>query len=249
MGEPVADRLLGGRLTLLQRPGGHRAGTDAVLLAAAADAPADGHFVDVGSGVGSAGLMLARRCPGARGLLVEVDGATAALARRNCVENGLAERVEVVEADLFARAADRPAALAPERAALVLTNPPFFAREVVRASPDADRARAHVLGGQGHGDWLAACVALLAPRGRFVTIHRPDALPELLAACTGRLGALVLRPVLARPGGDAIRILLAGTKGSRAPLRLAPPFVLHGPDGAFTPEAEAVHRGEAAVTL
>lgn len=249
MCEPVADRLLGGRLTLLQPPGGHRAGTDAVLLAAAADLPAGGDFVDVGAGVGSAGLMLAWRCPAARGLLLEADGAAAALARRNCAGNGLADRVAVVEADLFARPKDRPAALKPERAGLVLTNPPFFARDAVRPSPDAGRARAHVMGPQGHGDWLAASAALLAPHGRFVTIHRPEALPALLDACTGRLGALVLRPVMARDGGDAIRILLAGVKGSRAPLRLAAPFVLHGPDGAFTPEADAVHRGEARVTL
>lgn len=249
MSEPVADRLLGGRLTLLQRPGGHRAGTDAVLLAAAADLPEGGVFVDVGAGVGSVGLMLARRCPAAQGILLEADPAAAELARRNCVANGLEGRVAVVEADLFARPRDRDAALAPERADLVLTNPPFFAREAVRASPDRARARAHVLGPQGHGDWLAAAAALLAPGGRFVMIHRPEALPALLAAAAGRLGGLALRPVLARAGGDAIRILLAGTKGSRAPLRLAAPLVLHGPEGAFTPEADALHRGEALLAL
>ena len=249
MSEPVADRLLGGRLTLLQRAGGHRVGTDAVLLAAAADLPEGGAFVDVGAGVGSVGLMLACRCPAARGLLLEADPAAAALARRNCAANGLADRVAVVEADLFARPKDRDAALAPERAALVLTNPPFFARHAVRASPDPARARAHVLGERGHGEWLAAAAALLAPGGRFVTIHRPEALPALLAAAERRLGALALRPVLARAGGDAVRILLAGVKGSRAPLRLAPPLVLHGPDGAFTPEAEALHRGEALLAL
>jgi tRNA1(Val) A37 N6-methylase TrmN6 len=43
----------------------------------------------------------------------------------------------------------------------------------------------------------------------------------------------------------AIRLLLSGTKGSRAPLTILPPVVLNGPDGRFTPEAEALHRGEA----
>ena len=248
MSEPAIDLLLGGRLRLFQEPSGHRAGTDAVLLAAAAGAP-EGPFIDVGAGVGTAGLILAWRCPGARGLLLEADRATAELARRNCAANGLAERVGVAEGDLFARGAARPAALRPESAALVITNPPFFRADAVRASPHGGRAAAHVLAGRDHGDWLAAAAALLAPRGRLVMIHRPDALGALLAACGGRLGGLALRPILPRRGADAIRILLAGTKGSRAPLRIAAPLVLHGPDGSFTPEVEAVHRGEALVPL
>ena len=247
MCEPAS--LLGGRLSLIQGATGHRAGTDAVLLAAAAAIGAGESFVDVGAGVGTVGMMLALRCPAAHGLLLEADPATAALARRNCILNGVAERVGVVEADLFARGAARSAALRPERAALVVTNPPFFLAEAVRASPDAARAAAHVMGPRRHGDWLGAAVALLAPKGRFVMIHRPDALPALLAACAGRLGALVVRPVLPREGEDATRILLGGVKASRAPFRIAAPFVLHRPDGRFTAEAEAVHRGEALVAL
>ena len=80
-------------------------------------------------------------------------------------------------------------------------------------------------------------------------IHRPDALPALLAACDGRLGGVAVRPVLPREGADAVRILLAGVKGSHAPLRLAPPLVLHGSDGGFTAEAEAIHRGEALLAM
>ena len=43
----------------------------------------------------------------------------------------------------------------------------------------------------------------------------------------------------------AIRVVLSGIKGSRAPLTVLPPLVLNGPDGRFTPQAEALHRGEA----
>ncbi len=43
----------------------------------------------------------------------------------------------------------------------------------------------------------------------------------------------------------AIRFLLSGVKGSRAPLTILPPLVLNGPDGRFTSQAEALHRGEA----
>ena len=249
MCDAVPDRLLGGRLALLQLATGHRAGTDAVLLAAAARIGEGDGFVDVGAGVGTAGLILALRKPSAHGLLLEADHATAELARRNCALNGVQGRVAVVEADLFVRGADRPPALRAETAALVVTNPPFYPVGTVRASPDPKRAAAHVLAGQDHGAWLIGAAALLAPKGRLVLIHRPDALPALLAATAGRLGGVVVRPVLPRQDADAVRILLSAVKGSRAPLRIAPPLVLQGPDDAFTAEAEAIHRGEALVAM
>ena len=42
----------------------------------------------------------------------------------------------------------------------------------------------------------------------------------------------------------ASRVLLGARKGSRQPMRLLPALVLHDAAGRFTPEAEAVHRGE-----
>ena len=245
----TADALLGGRLSLVQGATGHRAGTDAVLLAAAAEVCDGDRFVDVGAGVGTAGLALALRCPGATGVLLEADAVAAQLARENCARNGVDSRVRVVEANLFDKPLLRAADLRFDNASLVVSNPPFYLPGNVRASPDPARASAHVLASKSHGDWARAMLALLAPKGRFVAIHRPEALPALLEGCAGRLGAMVVMPVLARRDGDAVRILLGGTKGSRAPLRIAPAFVLHEADGSFTPEAEAVHRGETVSAL
>ena len=78
-------------------------------------------------------------------------------------------------------------------------------------------------------------------------IHRPDSLPALLAACEGRFGDVTVLPVHARGQEPAIRILLRGIKGSRAPFRLAPPLVLHEEDGRFSAAAEAIHRDLAAI--
>ena len=49
---------------LRQPPSGHRVGHDAILLAAATGGDAGEHAVDLGAGVGAAGLALARRVPG-----------------------------------------------------------------------------------------------------------------------------------------------------------------------------------------
>ena len=228
------DRLLGGRLTLRQSRRGHRAGTDAVLLAASVRPEPGDRLVDVGAGVGTVGLALGLRRPDLTGFLLEADPETAALARDNCRLNALEERLAVVEADLFDPQGRRHAGLEAEQASLLVTNPPFLIGSEARVSGDAGRARAHVLDHRaaplGHGDWLQAALSLLAPKGRLFLIHRPEALPALLAASDGRLGGIAITPILAKADAAAIRI--------------EPGLVLHDAAGRFTPEAERLHRGE-----
>lgn len=240
----LGDLFLGGRLRLRQAAHGHRAGTDAALLQACAPADARGLCIDVGAGVGAAGLSALVRAPALDMVLAEIDSAACARAAENIALNGLQARV--VEADVLRPAARRAAGLADGAADMVLTNPPFYAPGAARASPDADRARAHM----GEiGPWMKAALALLKPGGWFYMIHRPDALPDILAACEGRLGGLRLKPVLPRADAPAIRLLLSGRKASRAPLAILPGLTLHRADGAFTPLAQAIHLGETGLDM
>ncbi|MFH6783338.1 MULTISPECIES: tRNA1(Val) (adenine(37)-N6)-methyltransferase [Methylobacterium] len=238
---------LGGRLSLRQPArGAHRAGTDAVLLAASAGAAGGESVCDLGAGTGAVGLAVAQACPEVRVALVERDPEAARLARLNAEENGLADRVRVVEADVTAPGrARRAAGLLPDSVDLLLTNPPFFEPGRHRASPVAARAAAHGFSEPGGLEaWLRTAADLLRPGGRLVLIHRADALPACLDAMAGRFGALQVVPVQPRAEATAIRVLVSGVRGSRAPFTLAPALVLHGPDGRFTPRVEAMHRGE-----
>ena len=46
------------------------------------------------------------------------------------------------------------------------------------------------------------------------------------------------------------RVLVRARKGSRAPFRLCPEIILHDASGAkYTPETEAILRGEAAISF
>jgi len=240
--EITEDLLLGGRVHLVQPEKGHRAGTDAVLLAASAPAKPGDVVVDVGAATGAVGLMTAAREKGARFVFVERDPHLAELCRRNCQDNGVDGQVAV--ADMLDRASRHAAGLDPASADLVLTNPPFLEEGRARISPDRRRAAAHALPTGGLEAWLEACVGLLKPKGRLVLIHRADRTAECLRGVEKWLGGLELRFVHPSADRPAIRLLLSGTKGSRAPLTILPPLVLNGPDGKFTPQAEALHRGE-----
>jgi tRNA1(Val) A37 N6-methylase TrmN6 len=243
MPEITEDTLLGGRIRLLQPVRGHRAGTDAVLLAAAV-APRPGDVVaDLGAATGAVGLMIAARAPEARPVFVERDPDLAELCRRNCALNGIAGSVTV--ADLLDPASRRGAGLMPESADWVVTNPPFLEEGEGRVSPDPGRAAAHVLPPGGLESWLRACAALLRPKGRLAVIHRADRAAACLALGERGFGDLRLRFIHPQAGQPAIRLLMSAVKGSRAPLTVEPPVILHVAAGRFTPEAEALHRGEA----
>jgi tRNA1(Val) A37 N6-methylase TrmN6 len=237
---------LGGRVVLRQPRRGHRAGTDAALVVAAARPYARGRVVDLCAGTGAIGLSLAVLEPGLEVALVEIDPEIAALAAEAAALNGCAGRVRILAADvkLFARQAPSRRRLGAP-CDLVVMNPPFTNARASQASPDERRSRAHFAQEDALGHFIDAAAAVLKPKGALVLIHRPDALTVLLEALRPSFGAIALRPVQARAEGAATRILVFARKGSRAPLSIVPPLVLHEHDGSFTPFAEAIHRGEA----
>jgi tRNA1(Val) A37 N6-methylase TrmN6 len=247
-GAVSADAVLGGRLILRQPVRGHRVGHDAILLAAATQASAGEHAVDLGAGVGGAGLALARRVDGLAVTLVEINPALAALACENAERNGLAARAGAVCLDVGAPAqAFAAAGLYPEAAACVLMNPPFNAPGNV--SPHPGRRLAHAA---SHGmlrQWIETAARLLCPHGALTLIWRADGLHEVLAALADEFGAAAVLPVYPKPEVPAIRVLVRAVKASRAPLSLLPGLLLADSDGTPTPEAEAILRGGIALPL
>jgi len=242
--EITEDAVLGGRLRVRQPRRGHRVGHDAILLAAACPARAGDSVVDLGAGVGAAGLALAARVPDVRVTLVEIDGKLAALAEANARLNDLSERVQAVALDVAAPArAFAAAGLPAESLARVLMNPPFNDPARQRLSPDRGRRLAHAAPTSGLAAWVRTAARLLRPQGTVSLIWRADGVGEVLGALAGAFGAVTVLPVHPKPQEPAIRVLVRAVKASRAPLELLPGLVLSDQFGRATSDAEAVLRG------
>jgi len=244
------DAVLGGRLILRQPERGHRVGHDAILLAAATDAQPDELAVDLGSGVGAAGLALASRVPKLDVILVELDPELAQLAEENIQINALGERARAVALDVgappnaFARAG-----LPAGAATRVLMNPPFNEPQRNNPSPDNGRRLAHAASEEKLAMWLRCAFRLLCRRGVLTLIWRADGLPRVLADLSDGFGAATVLPIYPRPDRPAIRILVRAVKESRAPLSLLPGLVLCDAAGQSTPAAAAILRRAAALPL
>ena len=238
--ETTLDSILGGRLRLGQPARGHRAGTDAVLAAAAVPAKPGEVIADFGAGVGTAGLAVLIRVPDTRAVLIEIDSETAALAEANILANDLSSRARVLTVDVAEAGRGLSSGLAGAADHLVC-NPPYNS-PAGRPPPDAATARARVAPEGMIEEWMRAAARVLRPGGSVTLIHRPEALESVLAALARRYGGVRLRFVHPEAGAPASRVLVHARKDSRTPLKVLPPFVLHRPDGGFTPESEAVHR-------
>jgi tRNA1(Val) A37 N6-methylase TrmN6 len=243
------DAILGGRLILRQPQRGHRVGHDAILLAAATEAQPDELAVDLGAGVGAAGLALAARVPKLGVVLVEVDAELAQLAEENIQINALGERVRAVVLDVGARpSAFAAAGLHAGAARRVLMNPPF---NDARGNPSPDDARrlAHAAPPETLGIWLRCASRLLCRHGVLTLLWRADGLGRVLTGLADGFGAATVLPIYPRPDRPAIRVVVRAVKESRAPLCLLPGLVLCDAAGQSTPAADAILRGAETVSL
>ncbi len=230
LADTTEDAFLGGQLRLRQPKSGHRAGHDAMLLAASTAAKASDRVVEFGAGVGAAGLALAKRVGGIDLVLVEIDPGLAALAHENARDNAIAAGIIVVDVTSSAEAFAK-AGLPPDSVDAVLMNPPFNDAARHRVSPDALRASAHVADSTTLDSWVHAARRILKSGGALTLIWRADGIAEALAAFGKGFGSLAILPVHADAGRPAIRVLIRGVKGGKAPARVLSSLVLNDESG------------------
>jgi tRNA1(Val) A37 N6-methylase TrmN6 len=245
--ETSEDAVLGGRLRLRQPLTGHRVGHDAILLAAVTGGHAGEHVVDLGAGVGAAGLALAVRVAGLKVTLVEIDPALCALAEGNARLNNLADQVSVLAAD--SEDADALAAAGIGGADRVLMNPPFHDATRQNLSPDPGRRLAHAAAPGLLRRWVASAARLLKPQGVLTLIWRADALAEVQRELTAEFGSIAVLPVYPRPDAPAIRVLVRAVKSGGGAPETFPGLILNDQHGKPTAAAEAVLRGGGALSL
>ena len=242
------DAFLGGQLLLKQKRSGHRAGHDAILLAAATEAQAGDRVVDLGAGIGTAGLALARRVTGIKLTMVEIDPELVELARANAAANAIA--AEAIMLDVTADAQTFAAhGLVPDGVDIVIMNPPFNDPARHRGSPDQARHTAHVATAETLDAWVHAARRILRSNGVLTLIWRADGIAEVLAALSRGFGSLSILPVHGEAGRPAIRILVRAVKGGRAPARLLPGLVLSDESHVPKKEVRNILEGRAVLQL
>ena len=104
--------------------------TELLVLEAAKHCPENGRILDVCTGSGCIAVSLLRRRDDLSGDAVEISAPAASLARRNAVRNGVDDRLNVIEADMFSWEIDG-------EYDVIVSNPPYVtADEMASLDPE-----------------------------------------------------------------------------------------------------------------
>ena len=213
-------------------------GTDSFLLAAFPALRPGQRVCDLGCGAGLLGLLLLRRQRALQVTGVELSPAAAALAERNRRENGLEAHLSIAEGDLREIGSLLPAG----QWDLVVSNPPYYPPASGPAPGKEALRSARTEVSCTLTDLCRAAARLLRWGGSFCLVHKPERLTDVLT----ELRAAGLEPkrlrLVSKTAGAAPSLLLAeGRRGGRPGLRIEPPLLLTGADGAPTAELDAIY--------
>jgi tRNA1(Val) A37 N6-methylase TrmN6 len=236
---------ISGHFRLFQLRNGHRFSTDDVLTAwyGTTWCPSARTALDLGSGIGSVGMIAAWRLPGARFVTVEAQAGSVELARKSAAYNGLQERYEIRLGDF------REAGVlkADEKFDLVLGSPPYFpvGTGIEGDHPQKIACRFELRG--DIADYCRAAAAHLAAGGFFACVF-PNEQIERVEKSARKAGlSVVRRRTVVLKEGEAPLLCLFGMmlaehlpEAFRSQTWEEPPLIIRRKDGTVHPEYSAV---------
>jgi tRNA1(Val) A37 N6-methylase TrmN6 len=246
--EVAADETLdaiSGHFRIYQLRDGHRFSTDDVLVAwyGTTWAASPARVLDLGSGVGSVGMIAAWRLTAAHVVAIEAQEESVRLARKSAAYNGLEARYEIRLCDF--RAHD--ALAGSEQFDLVLGTPPYFA---VGSGLEADHPQKVACRFETRGDigdYARVASAHLGPGGLFACVFpQADRSRVEEAARAAQLTLVRTRPVVFREGEPPTLELFAMMRRNDLPPHMRertwaePPLTIRSADGSVYPEYAAV---------
>jgi tRNA1(Val) A37 N6-methylase TrmN6 len=238
---------ISGHFRLFQLRDGHRFSTDDILTAwyGTTWCPTAQTALDLGSGIGTVGMICAWRLPGAKFVTVEAQPESVALARKSARYNGLTGRYDIRLGDFREANVLR----ADEKFDLITGSPPYFPPEagVKSEHPQKLACRFELRGTVA--DYCAVAAKHLAPGGFFACVfpHEAAQLSRLEAAAKNS-GLVIVRkrPVVFREGDPPLVALFGLMRAEDLPewfrgqTWTEPELVIRTIKGEIHPEYSAV---------
>lgn len=243
--ETVESTLLRGQVKLIQPKHGFRASIDSVLLAAAVKTQKRSEkILDVGCGVGSAGLCVASRKPNISLTGIDIQEDLIHIAKQNAKLNN-------IEADFICGGIKEEKTLENNHFDGVLINPPY--EDEGLKSPNKIKATSHntSISETTLRDWIKYAHLKLKQGGHVTIIHKADKADQIIMHLTNRrwFGSIVLYPIYPHAGDNAKRVIIRARKERYKQMVIKSGLVLHRENGYYTDKAEAIFSDGAGIEL
>ena len=229
------DKILRGKISIIQLKKGFRYGFDAVFLAAFVNGYLKKikkkkiSLVDVGSGVGTISLIIAYQNDQINITAIENNDTYLAVANENILRNNFQNKINLMQGDIFNIDNDLI-----NRFDIVVTNPPFYDQQQKKSENELDNYAKRII---NYESWIENSVKLLKDKGIIFLIIPTQLLEKSLKFLGTKTGSFKIFPIWPNHKKSSKRLILFAKKGGVSPTELMSGMRLFNNKGKVTKKA------------
>ncbi len=217
---------------------GYRYSVEPFLLADFVSPAPASHILDVGTGCGILGLLLAWKYPELKVKGIEIQDSLFKVAKGNVLENGFENRVEMVRGDF----SDSGTYWPPCAFDMLVSNPPYRKINSGRLNPETAKAIARHELKLTQRDLILNSYRVLKPGGILALIYPHHRFGEIRSEMSRHgVGVSRVRPVHGYLGAVAKIVLIEAVKGLAQECINNPPLYIYNEDGSYTEEMKRIY--------
>ena len=234
----TVDKILKGKISIIQLKKGFRYGFDAVFLAAFVN----GYLkklkkkkfllADVGSGVGTISLIIAYQNDEINIKAIENNDRYLEIANENIVINNFQKKINLMQGDIFNIDNDLM-----NRFDIVVTNPPFYDRKQKKSENELENYATRII---NYESWIENSVKLLKDKGIIFLIITTEILDLVLCYLRKKTSSFKIFPFWPNSKKSCKRIILVARKGGASPTELMPGLKLYNKKNVMTKKARLI---------
>ena len=231
----TVDKILRGKISIIQLKKGFRYGFDTVFLAAFVNGYLKKlkkkkiSLADVGSGVGTISLIIAYQNDKINITAIENNDTYLEFANENIVRNNFQKKINLMQGDIFNINNDLM-----NRFDFVVTNPPFHDQQQKKAENELDNYAKRII---NYESWIEGSLRILKHKGLIFLIIPTGLLEKSLLSLSKKAGSFKIFPIWPDQKRSSKRLILMAKKGGSSPTELMPGLKLFNNKGKITNEA------------
>ena len=231
----TVDKILRGKISIIQLKKGFRYGFDAVFLAAFVNGYLKKlkkkkiSLADVGSGVGTISLIIAYQNDKINITAIENNDTYLEIANENIVRNNFQKKINLMQGDIFNIDNDLM-----NRFDIVVTNPPFYDRKEKKSENELENYATRII---NYESWIENSVKLLKDKGIIFLIIPTRLLEKSLKLLGTKTGSFKIFPIWPNQKKSSKRVILLAKKGGASPTELMSGMRLLNNRGEITKKA------------
>ena len=232
----TVDKILRGKISIIQLKNGFRYGFDAVFLAAFVNGylkklkKKNFLLADVGSGVGTISLIIAYQNDEINITAIENNDSYIEIANENIIRNNFQEKINLMKEDIFNFDKDLI-----NRFDIVVTNPPFYDQNQKKSENELDNYAKRMI---NYETWIENSVKLLKDKGIIFLIIPTVLLEKSLKSLSTKTGSFKIFPIWPNQKKSSKRLILIAKKGGASPTELMSGMRLLNNQGKVTKKAK-----------